>query len=355
VTDAAAFAREHIAGRDWHTHDTIPPDLWRAFADAGLLGLDCGWADLSRAGMALAEHGGNQGLAMSMVAHNLVPKLHLARLGNPGQQALLPGLARGEHGMAVAISEPGAGAHPKLLRTRATRDGDVWVLNGEKAYVSNGPLADHAIVLAITAEVDGRKQFSGFLVPLDAPGVSRTAGVPIDFLQPMPHCGLKLETVRLPADALIGPEGEAFAAISLPMRRVEDAVGLGVTVGALRHELALVARGLGTRAGEDDRVKLGQLLETVAALSVLGDLAAERLDRHGIDAPGLEALADAGKSLARQVQDSLTDWPAKWDNGAPPDLPRVKRDLDKSLAIAGAAYRARRMKAADALLQRHAR
>jgi acyl-CoA dehydrogenase len=356
VSDPADFAREWIAGRDWHTHDVIPAELWRALAAAGLLGLDGGWRELSRAGGTLAEVGGNQGIAMSVMAHNLVPRLHLRRLGTPKQQErLLPGLARGEHGMAVAISEPGASAHPKFLKTRAARDGDGWVLDGEKAYVSNGPLADHAIVLAVSAEVDGRKRFSGFLVPLDTAGVSRTAGVPIDFLKPMPHCGLKLDGVRLPPDALIGPEGKAFETISLPMRRVEDAVGLGITAGALRHQLALVAQGLGAGAGDDNRARLGQALETVAALAVLADTAAERLDVQGIGAPGLEALADAGKSLARQVQDSLTGWPAKWDNGAPPDLARVQRDLDKSLSIAGAAYRARRMKAADAWLQRHAR
>lgn len=356
MSDAADFASAHIAGHDWHEYDVIPAELWRALADAGLLGLGGGWRDLSHACRDLAEAGGNQGLAMSVMAHNLVPRLHLQRLGTQAQQdQLLPGLARGEHGMAVAISEPGAGAHPKLLKTRATREADGWRLDGEKAYVSNGPLADHAIVLAITDEVDGRKQFSGFLVPLDAPGVSRTEGVKIDFLKPMPHCGIKLEAVRLPADAIIGPEGKAFDAISLPMRRVEDAVGLGTTVGALRHELALVAQGLGAAADDDDRARLGQLLETVDALAVLADTAAERLDTQGIDTPGLEAMADAGKSLAKQMQDSLTGWPAKWDNGAPPDLARVARDLDKSLSIAGAAYRARRMKAADAWLKRQQR
>ncbi|MEQ9643431.1 MAG: acyl-CoA dehydrogenase [Alphaproteobacteria bacterium] len=356
MSAAADFAREHIAGRDWHAHDVIPAELWRALADAGLLGLEGGWRDLSHACRDLAEAGGNQGIAMSVMAHNLVPRLHLRRLGTQTQQdRLLPGLARGEHGMAVAISEPGAGAHPKLLKTRAVHDGDGWRLDGEKAYVSNGPLADHAIVLAITDEVDGRKQFTGFLVPLDTAGVSRTAGVHIDFLRPMPHCGLKLDNVHLPADAIIGPEGDAFAAISLPMRRVEDAVGLGTTVGALRHELALVAQGLGDNSSDDDRARLGQLLETVDALAVLADTAAERLDAHGIDTPGLEALADAGKSLAKQVQDSLTGWPAKWDNAAPPDLARVAHDLDKSLNIAGAAYRARRMKAADAWLKRQQR
>ena len=110
-----------------------------------------------------------------------------------------------------AVSEPGAGAHPKHLKTEAVRDGDHYIVNGKKAYLTNGPISDLILLMAITGVEEGRKQYSIFLVPRETPGIEETEGVKIDFLKPSCHCGMRFTDVRVPADALLGPEGDAFA------------------------------------------------------------------------------------------------------------------------------------------------
>src|ERR1700733_29167 len=94
---------------------------------------------------------------------------------------------------SVAISEPRVGAHPKLLTTRAEEDGDGYCIFGEKAWVSNGPLAEVFIVFAVTAVVEGRKRYSAFLVPRDTPGLSINEAAEYRALAPSRHCGLRLE------------------------------------------------------------------------------------------------------------------------------------------------------------------
>jgi cyclohexanecarboxyl-CoA dehydrogenase len=120
----------------------------------------------------------------------------------------LPGLASGEKIVALGLTEPGAGSDAAALKTTAQRDGDHFVLNGEKASISLAGLADAALVFARTGG-EGARGISVFMVPLDRPGVSRrvyrSAG------ERMTQRGsLIFEDVRVPADHLIGQEGGGF-------------------------------------------------------------------------------------------------------------------------------------------------
>ncbi|MBL4720281.1 MAG: acyl-CoA dehydrogenase family protein, partial [Alphaproteobacteria bacterium] len=292
----AAFARDHVAAHaDLRDHDIIPADLWRAFGEAGLAGIGIPEADggcggdyrtLAMAAETLAGIGGVKGVVTCWLSRQIITKLHILRLGTPEQRAAYaPGLAAGELTPCMAISEPGAGAHPKHLKTSATRDGDDFILNGEKAYLTNGPIADLFLVLAITGIENGRKQFSVLIVPRDAPGLSLTEGVVVDFLRPAPHCGLRLDNVRVPAANMLGPEGDAFPVISLPMRRVEDALAAASMAGAMRHQLVKFAQEAGSDAFDDDAMaELGWLAAGPDGLSALAYRAAERLDLDPDDA-----------------------------------------------------------------------
>jgi acyl-CoA dehydrogenase len=172
---------------------------------------------------------------------------------------------------AVSISEPKVGAHPKLLTTRAERAGGVWRISGEKAWTSNGPIADVLIVLAITSEEAGRKRYSMFLVPRDTPGLTLRDMPGFHALRPSRHCHVTLESCAVPEDALLGPPGQAYDRMALPFRDVEDAVGTFGTAGALRF---LLRRLRPDSDGDNERaLRLGGLV----ALSAVYEAAAESI------------------------------------------------------------------------------
>jgi Acyl-CoA dehydrogenases len=178
---------------------------------------------------------GSLGLGMAWMMQQMLGRYVLGPLLQQGasdaSQALLAQLlaamAAGECLLALAISEPGVGAQPKHLRTRAVPqprpagDGD-WVLDGHKAFISNGPAADAIIVLAVSAEHEGRKRFDAFLLDAQTPGLTREANARVQGLAPLGHCDLLLESCRVPAIRRIGPPGLAFETIARPVRAVEE-------------------------------------------------------------------------------------------------------------------------------------
>ncbi|MBT4488998.1 MAG: acyl-CoA dehydrogenase [Rhodospirillaceae bacterium] len=341
------FAQKNIATRDGLSQQhEFPADLWTAMADAGLMAIALPEEFGGRGGdyraMAitletLADAGGCQGVAISWMSQALNGRLHILGQGTDAQKKLyLPGMAAGRHTVCMAISEPGAGAHPKKLSTRALADGDDVILNGEKAYLTNGPLADLFLVLAITDEIDGRRQFTSFLVPKAADGVAITDGVEIDFMRPSPHCGLKLTNCRIPAANRLGALGDAFNAISLPMRRVEDALSAAKTAGAMRHRFRLLCQAAARReVTEDMELALGKLAAMPEALSAMAWRAAELLDsgRDDID-DTLSSLAAAARQSGKYVEREVEAFINTWDIEVSDALATANRDLVKSQGIA---------------------
>jgi acyl-CoA dehydrogenase len=232
---------------------------------------------IARAAAALAERTGCLDEAGAWTGRQVVARFFVIGFGNETQRTmLLPRLARGDAPVAVAISEPGVGAHPKHLTTRAESDGDGVRITGRKAWVSNGPDASHFVVLAISA-IDGeRKRYSAFLVPRETPGLT---------LSPMPgmndsrHCLLDLDSCLVPRDALLGPPDRAYETMALPFRDVEDAVGLSKLAGGLRHLLTRLATGAPTA---EATASLGGLAALTAVLAGGAEAIAVALDNDGL-------------------------------------------------------------------------
>ena len=112
----------------------------------------------------VARESASLGLGMAWMMQQMLARFVLApNLRSDRHRALLNSMALGDTLLALAISEPGTGAHPKHLSCRAVRDGDDWLLDGHKAFVSNGPAADAIIVLAVSGEREGRKRFDAFV------------------------------------------------------------------------------------------------------------------------------------------------------------------------------------------------
>jgi len=159
-----------------------------------------------------------------------------------GSEALkkryLPRVAGGSAIAALALSEPDAGSDVAALTTRARRDGDHWVIDGTKTWISNGGIADFYVVFARTAasadgKASGTKGISAIVVDADAPGFS--AAERIDIIAPHPMATLRFDSCRVPAGNLLGSEGEGF---ELAMRNLD----------VFRTTVAAAALGFSRRA-----------------------------------------------------------------------------------------------------------
>ncbi|WP_416897808.1 MAG: acyl-CoA dehydrogenase family protein [Minwuia sp.] len=251
-TELAAYARKVIAPRalDLIRSDDFPWDIWKEMGESGWLGFGMGDdggieatpAELFDVAAAVAEAAEVVGLCTSWMTHHMVAGRVIAEYADAEQRPdVMPDLAAGRRSACIAISEPGAGAHPKRLSTRAEKVDGGWRLTGEKAWLTNGPIADIFVTIAITSEQGGRKRFGAFLVPHDAEGVSQTEGVKIDFAKPSGHCGLKMENAFLPDGAYLAGAGDAVETVLKRFRRVEDCIGLATKAGAMAVQLRRLA------------------------------------------------------------------------------------------------------------------
>jgi alkylation response protein AidB-like acyl-CoA dehydrogenase len=176
--------------------------------------------------------------------------------------------------------------------------------------------------------------------------------VEIDFLHPSPHCGLKLTDVRIPAANRLGPLGDAFNAISLPMRRIEDALGAAKTAGAMRHRFRLLCQAAAKREiGAEMELALGRLAAMPEAHSAMAWRAAELLDgeRDDIDET-VSMLAAAARQTGKYVEGEVEAFIKAWDIEVTEALAVANRDLVKSQGIAAYARDAQARKRGQAHL-----
>jgi alkylation response protein AidB-like acyl-CoA dehydrogenase len=165
------------------------------------------------------------------------PNLHmLMAVATPGQkQKYMEPYARGEMNSCIAISEPQAGGDPAQMRTRAVREGDEWVLNGRKIWVSNVPNADFVIMMAVTAPgLGARGGITAFIVERGTPGFSIEREIPM--LGGHRTYELILDDVRLKDEFVLGEVGQGFAPMQkrLTVRRLEmGASSIGMASRAL--------------------------------------------------------------------------------------------------------------------------
>jgi cyclohexanecarboxyl-CoA dehydrogenase len=245
-----AFARKELAPRSaaWDKSGEFPWDVWRRMGELGLLGL-----------RTPAAHGGQEadyltfGIAMQEIARGdfgCTYGIQLAGLageilGRGGSEEVkrrwLPSTARGETVIALALTEPGVGSDAANLACRAARDGDGYVLTGEKSGISLAMAAQAAIVFART-DPRGAHGVSAFLVPLDLPGVARS---PLRDMgtRMVGRAVLAFDHVRIPASHLVGTEGSGFSQVmqGFDYNRVGIALAcLGVADVSLEETMAYV-------------------------------------------------------------------------------------------------------------------
>jgi len=180
----------------------------------------------------------------------------------------LPRVASGEAIAAFAMTEPECGSDAANVQTSALRDGDEWVLVGEKSYISNGGIADFYLTFARTGEGEGARGLSAFIVPADARGVSVEER--IEVVAPHPLARLKYDNVRIPAGAIVGEAGEGFriGMETLNLFRVTvGAAALGMASRALDDALSWAKnRRLGSGTLADNAVTQARLADMALAV-----------------------------------------------------------------------------------------
>lgn len=215
-----AFAQERLApfAAEWDRNHTFPREALNELAELGALGMvvpeEWGGAGMDYMSLVLTleEIAAGDGATSTIVSvQNSLPCGILNRFGTDSQkEAWLKPLARGEKLGCFCLTEPHVGSDASAIRTSAVRDGDEWVLNGVKQFITTGKHADVAIVFAVTDKAAGKKGITCFLVPATAPGYQvgrieeKMGQKASDTTQ------ILFENCRIPADSVVGAEGEGY-------------------------------------------------------------------------------------------------------------------------------------------------
>lgn len=254
---AAAFLdREAVPFHDqWERDGIVDRDVWRKAGKTGLLGMDVpeeygggGQAGDFRFQCVLLEEiirSGCSGLGFGL--HNDVVAPYLTDLATDEQkQRWLPGFCDGSIVTAIAMSEPGAGSDLAGVRTSAVRDGDEFVLNGQKTFITNGEMADLVIVVAKTDPSRGAHGVSLIAVESGTAGFTRGRRLQKVGLKANDTAELFFDDCRVPAANLLGSENRGFYHLmaNLPRERLSIAVG---AVAAAENVLAMTVDYARTR------------------------------------------------------------------------------------------------------------
>jgi acyl-CoA dehydrogenase len=228
----------------------------------------------------------------------------------------LPRVASGEAIAAFAMTEPTSGSDAANMSTSAMRDGNEWVLVGEKSYISNGGIADFYVTFARTGEGEGARGLSAFIVPAEAVTIAER----IEVVAPHPLARLTYDNARIPADAIIGEPGEGFriGMETLNLFRVTvGAAALGFARRALDEAVAFAkSRRLGSGTLADNAVtqeKLADMALAVDASALLIYRAAWQQDVGGTDNRRAAAMA---KLHATESAQAVIDAAVQMHGGA---------------------------------------
>ncbi len=310
---AAAFAADEMAphAREWDEKSIFPVETLRKAAELGFGGIyvrdDVGGSGLTRLDAALIFEElakGCTSTAAYLSIHNMAAWM-IDRFGTDEQRRrFLPDLCTMRHFASYCLTEPGAGSDAASLTTRAVRDGDHYVLNGAKAFISGGGAADIYVVMARTGDA-GPKGISCIVVEKDTPGLSFGAQEQKLGWKSQPTAQVNFTDCRVPADNLIGGEGMGFkiAMAGLDGGRLNiGACSLGAAQTCLERAIEYMKerRQFGRAIAEFQALqfRVADMATELAAARLLLHKAAVLVD---VRAPEATATAAMAKRLATDV------------------------------------------------------
>ncbi|MDP9605388.1 UNVERIFIED_ORG: acyl-CoA dehydrogenase [Variovorax paradoxus] len=305
------FAESEIAPhvQAWDDAGEFPRPLYARAAELGLLGLgypeELGGTPASYslklpAWIALARHGKSGGVLASLFSHNIGLPPVVLHAGDAVRREVVPPVLRGEKIAALAITEPGGGSDVAALRTTARLEGDHYVVNGEKTFITSGMRADWITVAVRTGEGRGAGGISMLLVPGDTPGLTRTRLSKMGWLC-SDTATLHFDNVRVPARYLLGNEGEGFRMIMGNF----NGERIGLAAGALGFSQACLDEAL---AWARERKTFGAaLVEHQAVRHKLVDMQM----RIASTEAWIEAVSAEGDALEAAGRHNAPEWVAQ--------------------------------------------
>jgi acyl-CoA dehydrogenase family member 9 len=227
--------------RKWDELGELPPEFLEELKQTGMFslivpeehgGLGFGPTAYSRTLQQIARH--DASVAVTVGAHSSIGMRGVVLFGTDAQKARwLPALATGEMIAAFCLTEPGAGSDAASLKTTAVLDGDEWVLNGAKLWITNGGIAQFFTVFARTGPAEGRGRLSAFVVTSDMAGVSVSGHEDKMGLRASSTTSVYLDNVRVPADHLIGERDRGFKIAMAILNSGRTGLG-GGAIGAMK-------------------------------------------------------------------------------------------------------------------------
>jgi hypothetical protein len=297
------FARKEIApnASRWDEDQHFPRDLFSELGELGLLGVvvpdEYGGAGLGYVEYVaiLEEIGAADGaIGLSVAAHNSLCTNHLLLFGSDElRREYLPKLASGEWIGAWGLTESQAGSDAGGTRTTALLDGDEWVLNGSKTFITHATVGDAAVLVARTSAEGSHHGISAFFVPFDRPGIEPGKKENKLGMRASDTSSLVLEDCRIPAEYLLGGEGEGFvqAMKVLDGGRISiAALSVGIARGALDASLSYAT----TREQFGKPISSFQLIQAKLADMATSVDAARLLTQRSA------ATKDAGQEVTRE-------------------------------------------------------
>ncbi len=276
---AKNFATKYIAPHvmEWDESQFFPKELFKEMGNHGLMGVlvpeeyggsGFGYFEYVTALVEISKVCGSIGL--SMAAHNSLCTNHILQFGNEEQKnKWLPKLAAGEWVGAWGLTEPGTGSDAGHMLTKAVKDGNDWVLNGSKCFITHGKSGDIAVMMARTGNPDDTHSMSAFVIEKGTPGYSAGKKENKLGMRASETTEVVLNNCRIPAANMLGKEGEGFiqALKILDGGRISiAALSLGIAQGAFDHALAY----------SKERKQFGQPISSFQGISFkLADMATE--------------------------------------------------------------------------------
>jgi alkylation response protein AidB-like acyl-CoA dehydrogenase len=301
---ARQFAREQLAphAAAWDRESRFPREAISAMGELGFLGMlvppawDGAGTDHVSYALALMEVAAGDGACSTIMSvHNSVGCMPILKFGTPAQQErFLKPMARGALLGAFCLTEPQAGSDAAAIKTRAERDGNHYVLNGVKQFITSGKNGDIAIVFAVTDPAQGKRGISAFIVPTDTPGY-RVAAVEKKLGQKASDtCQIVFDDLRLTPDLLLGEEGQGY---KIALANLEGG-RIGIAAQAVGMARAAFEAAL---AYAQERQSFGRpIIEHQAVAFRLADMATRI---HGAELMVLDAAAlrDAGRPCLKEA------------------------------------------------------
>jgi alkylation response protein AidB-like acyl-CoA dehydrogenase len=308
--------------REWDRKGEMPLPFIEELKSFGLFGLvipeeygglGLGSAAYSRVLQEIARYDGS--VALTVGAHSSIGMRGLLIFGTPEQkQRWLPRLATGEMIAAFCLTEPGAGSDAASIKTTAVRDGNDWVLNGEKLWITNGGIASFFTVFARTPGGDGKAHMTAFVVTRDMKGVSSGPHEDKMGIRASSTTTVLLEDVRVPADHVLGEFGKGFKAAMRILNAGRTGLG-GGCVGGMKRLISLASKQATERRQFDRPIaefglvkqKIGEMVvdayASEAVVSMVAGLSDQGYEDYAVEAAISKVFAT--EALWRTTDEAL--------------------------------------------------